>query len=116
MGYRSEVAIRIEKAKPVLLAYQLEYPTEWNELMEEFSEDIEVDDDTWTFHINDVKWYDSYHHVKLMMAFWDYMDKKEYQFNVNAAYVEIGEDTDDIKHMVINDGWDLIDITRSIEL
>jgi hypothetical protein len=107
MGYRSDVAIKVYGDKEGMLKFKKAYDEAYAELPEVEQgyiddlmreEDVNgfIDDgftDSFTFYTQHIKWYDEYPNVKFFM---DLLDRVE-DFGINAEFVKIGEEDDDIE-------------------
>lgn len=87
-----------------------------------------------SYHVESVKWYDDFANVKSHQALWDTVEaynKMDEEISkttgereglteidipaIDAAYVRYGEELDDNYQTYINEGYQLLYITRSIE-
>ena len=62
----------------------------------------------------DIKWYESYQDVDSYMAL--FHSVKPYEDYIDAIYLRIGEDLEDMEEEVYGDGYQLASIERSIEI
>lgn len=62
----------------------------------------------------DIKWYESYQDVDSYMAL--FHSVKPYEDYIDAIYLRIGEDLEDMEEEVYGDGYQLASIERHIEI
>ena len=55
----------------------------------------------------DVKWYDSFDEVISFKALFD-MIEQDYEDLINAGYVRVGEEQDDVETLYVNEGYELV--------
>jgi len=131
MGYRSVVGIVFKresdeaptipelitfaKMKDVLPANYFE--EKWND------NDYGWDDNRFVFHVEDVKWYESYPEVQVMEAFFNFVEDMSQDDKCNdrswysGSYARIGEDSTDVEEKSFGpDPWELVHVVRSLEL
>jgi hypothetical protein len=122
MGYRSEVAIKVYGDDEGMLEFKKAFDEAHDKLLPEeqgWVDDLmreeEVngfEDNVFTFHAQDIKWYDNYSHVKFFIGLLDHIE----DFGINAEFVRIGEDYDDIVTEQYGDNIDyFLGVSRSIE-
>jgi hypothetical protein len=125
MGYRSEVAYKIKFGKKddfwgFIAESKLDPDTELC-----FSEDekpyFEVVEDKYEirFYCDSVKWYEEYDEVKAHHALFDKAKERNDDLNVevDGAFCRIGEESDDVEERYFgNDAWDMVRVTRGIEI
>ena len=140
MGYRSEVTIIIvdayidksgrgdletteEKWAMFLAEVAVKPETEfaWREISSGISEDgfggnVELDKEKRRITINfpDIKWYEGYKLVNSYMAL--FHSVQPYEDYIDAIYLRIGEDTEDIEEKYYGSGYELASIQSHIEI
>ena len=122
MGYQSQGAIRIVGPRDVLLGALARMVLTRKDLikLDEALEEYRIVQhppdaelvivgltyDSW-------KWYDSYPDIQAIEAIWSTLSAEE---GVDAAFVRIGEDNDDVETRYIgNDAFELASVVRSVE-
>ena len=55
----------------------------------------------------DTKWYDSFDEPKSFNALFD-MIEQDYEDLINAGYIRVGEEQDDVETRHVNDGYELV--------
>jgi len=131
MGYRSEVTIIIqagtdlseEKWAMFLAEVAVKPKTElaWREISSGLDDDygntLELDKEAKriTMNFSDIKWYETvYESVDSHMAL--FHSVKPYEDYIDAIFLRIGEDTEDMEEKHYGDGYELACITRNIEI
>lgn len=67
-----------------------------------------------TMNFPDIKWYEGFKDVDSYMAL--FHSVKPYEDYIDAIYLRIGEDLEDMEEEVYGDGYQLASIERSIEI
>jgi hypothetical protein len=117
MGYRSEVAFAIKFPTPkqrdaftavIKLAAE---PIELGCL----AEYTNYDEETYTCHFTDVKWYPDYDDVKAHHAL---MERAVEDHDASYRFVRIGEEADDVEEQHLGEDvpWDVIELHRSVRI
>ena len=127
MGYRSSVVYAIEPSPDsldkwfVFLAEARNCPTtqlamqmidrrgEWADKPKEvwWRGGLDSKNNSILMEFEDVKWYDSFDNVISFKALLD-MIEQDYEGLINAAYVRVGEEQDDVETRYVNDGYELV--------
>ena len=125
MGYRSEVAFRVEtKTEDDLQSVIEKLKNKWavntGFKWEDFILDMIVYDYELVLHGNDLKWYDGYEDVSAVMDwFWelvdDYRDNKDTVIS-GIQYIRLGEDPEDVEEIWHGDLYNPMSLIRSIDL
>jgi len=129
MGYRSEVAFCLEGPVKQMDALLAEMQMRHNINILEMDGNLKVG--TYTaepsgtlmkaihYHQDCVKWYDSYPFVRAQTWLFDLAKDKNLASRwviFHGAFCRVGEEVEDMEQDYIGDGYDLIDINRSIEV
>lgn len=130
MGYRSEVAVRIEvpsctTAEKLIEKINIEYVK-----LEELFDDVVIEkNDTIEIiklHVNDIKWYHSYTDVSKFETFLDdfeiEIEEREenndemdfYNHNGACHFIRIGENYDDLEERCFGNLYDYMGICRYV--
>lgn len=124
MGYRSEVAYKIAfNMKDDFWGFVAESKLDpetalcWSEDEKDY---FTVDEEKYEirFYCDSVKWYDEYPEVKCHQMLWEKASERDDEgIEVDGAWCRIGEESDDIQEMYFgNDSYDMVRISRSIEI
>lgn len=110
MGYRSDVTYIIECAsaeeKEKFVALAMLNGT-YKQALDECKHVKDATNNIIMGEFNDVKWYEDFEDVKCHMQLLQHIDALEDK-NINARFVRIGEETDDIEDNVYGpDGYDI---------
>ena len=91
----------------------------WREIISSGSDDsygntLELDKEARriTMHFSDVKWYEGYEDVDSYMALFHSI--KPYEDYIDAIFLRIGEDREDLEEHIYGSGYSLASIERSI--
>ena len=125
MGYRSDVGVAIypgigtdsEMCEELYNKLKLLLATTYKKVMDEyFGNDATFDDvdKQVTFHIRDVKWYDSYPDVQAFMQMLNELGDGDLG-NYGVEFVRMGEDYDDIDRQEWGDTSYRVDVRRELE-
>ena len=92
----------------------------WREITsgldDDFGNNLKLDkeDRRITINFSDIKWYEGNKEVDSYMAL--FHSVKPYEDYIDAIYLRIGEDTEDMEEKYYGDGYSLACIERSIEI
>lgn len=122
MGYLSQGAIRIVGSRDVLLGALARMVltrkdlTELNSALEEYrivQHPIDAEFVIVGLTYDSWKWYDSYPDIQAIEAIWSTLSAEE---GVDAAFVRVGENDDDVETRYIGDNaFELASVVRSVE-
>ena len=127
MGYRSSVVYAIEPSPDsldkwfVFLAEARNCPTtqlamqmidrggEWADKPKEvwWRGGLDSKNNSILMEFEDTKWYDSFDEPKSFNALFD-MIEQDYEDLINAGYIRVGEEQDDVETRHVNDGYELV--------
>jgi hypothetical protein len=133
MGYRSAVGICFKRESdkaptiPELITFaKMKDVLPANYFEEKWSaRDYGWDDNKFVFHVEDVKWYESYPEVKAMEQFFEFVGEMNQEGEgegdvrdwYSGSFARIGEETTDIEEKSFGpDPWEQLCVVRSLEL
>lgn len=122
MGYRSEVAIKVYGDDEGMAKFKKSYDEAFDALPPEEQEYVLLlmreeeangfTDNVFTFYATYIKWYEDCPQVQFFTGLLDHIE----DFGINAEFVRIGEDYDDIETQQYGENIDyFLGVTRSID-
>ena len=119
MGYRSEVAVRIEvptstTAKELIERIEKDY-VKLNDLFDDVVVDKEFNFEVIKLHTDYVKWYDTFDDVYAFHRFLDDFGDECEEEKGAYHFIRIGEDLSDIDERCVGDLYSYMSMTRFVD-
>ena len=120
MGYRSNGAMhfegRTEDLETAVALLRLQADDGMKEqLAENFIMNTSGEYSCFGFQFEGWKWYDGYDDIQALERIWGWFDGRGEDLNIKGAFVRIGEDDEDTETRYINDGYELLQVSRTYE-
>ncbi len=119
MGYTSDTTIVIRNWHKAWAEFLIMHNAHAEQITHIYKEDeapIKLSADYWHLEAQGWKWYNSYPEIGAINAWWHFCEDKEEKYQIDAIFLQVGEDDNDTTTRHIGDGYELGRIEREIYL